>query len=65
MTYDEIMKDEKIGFVVLRPSIDESNPAGITILRKTAFSDVYSQRYEFEQLGGQNNDIAYMVRKNA
>lgn len=63
MTYDEIIEDDKIAFVVLRPSIDENNPGGITILRKSVFSDVYSGVYEFERIGGASNNIAYMVRK--
>lgn len=64
MTYDDIIQDDKIAFVVLRPSIDDGNPGGITILRKGAFSDIYSEAYEFEFVGGTNNDIAYMVRKD-
>lgn len=64
MTYDDIINDNKISFVVLRPSISEDNPSGITILRKESFTDLYTDRYVFECIGGQNDDIAYLVRRD-
>lgn len=64
MTYEYIIQDSSIAFVVLRSSISEDNPQGITILKKEAFTDLYNDRYVFERLGGENNDIAYLVRKD-
>jgi hypothetical protein len=63
MTYDDIINDGNIAFVVLKPSPNKDNQYGMTILRKEAFTDLYREGYVFEGRGGQNGDIAYMVRR--
>lgn len=64
MTYDDIINDQRITHVVLRPSPSEALIGGITVLSKDTFSGIHGDAYVFEKIGGINDDIVYMVRQD-
>ena len=59
MTYDEILADEKIKFIMLRPGLNNS---GVTILRKESYDATILEGYTFKGMFDSKNDAVEFVK---
>lgn len=64
MTYEELMNNEAIQFVVFRPSLDPHNPNGISIFKKRVVLEETIEGYTFKTISGSKNDTAEYVKEN-
>lgn len=60
MTYEELMNDENIKFVLFRPGL--TNPEGVTIIKKAALNESHLVGYTYKGLYNSKSDIVEFAK---